>query len=360
MGPEAPAGGIDWPRLVERAAEHGMLPLVRRHLEEAGWPGVPDPARREIEDRHEGTRRRNRILTIEHLALVDRMKLAGIEAVSFKGSITAQICYGDPAARPYGDIDLLVDAADVHGAIEVMTRAGYEPLIPLSATQRASFLRHRTEYPLQRPGRGGVVDLHWEIFHRQFCFPLIPDSARMREVPLEGQPVLTLGPEDQLLMLCAHATKHLWPRIEWVAAIAWLLHAARDVDLERAEERAAAIGGRRILALGLALGEWLADDRPAASARAAIDHPTARLRDEVVARLTRDAPTKGWLRWYLRARERRRDRAAILLRTAIVPTIGDWRMVDLPAGLSAFHYALRPVRLLGRGLQALVLRGQRG
>ena len=330
-----------------------MLPLVRRHLDEAGWPDVPDPVRSEIEDRHEATRRRNRILTIEHLALVDRLRQAGIEAVSFKGSITAEVCYGDPAARAYGDIDLLVAPADVHGAIEVMTRAGYEPLIPLSATQRASFLRHRTEYPLQRPGRGGVVDLHWKVFHRQFCFPLVPDTARMRDVRVEGQPLRTLGPEDQMLMLSAHATKHLWPRIEWVAAIAWLLHASRDIDLERAEERAAEIGGRRILALGLALADWLAGEDAARGANAAIDRPTARLRDEVVARLTGGAATGGWLRWYLRARERRRDRAAILLRTAIVPTIGDWRMIDLPSGLSALHYALRPVRLLGRGLRAL-------
>lgn len=337
-----------------------MLPLVRRHLEEAGWPGVPDPVRSEIEGRHEATRRRNRILTIEHLALVDRMRQAGIEAISFKGSITAEICYRDPAARPYGDIDLLVDAADVHGALEVMTRAGYEYLIPLSETQRASFLRHRTEYPLQRPGRGGVVDLHWEIFHRQFCFPLVPDPARMREVRIEGQPLRTFGPEDQLLMLCAHATKHLWPRIEWVAAIAWLLHASQDVDLERAEERAAAIGGRRILGLGLALADWLAGGNAARSAKAAIDRPTAALRDEVVARLTTDAPAKGELRWHLRARERRRDRAAILLRTAFLPTIGDWRMLDLPRNLTAFHYALRPVRLLGRGMQALGPRGLRG
>jgi hypothetical protein len=334
-----------------------MLPLVRRHLEETGWPGVPDPVRREIVDRHEGNRRRNRILTIEHLALIDRLRHAGIEAVSFKGSVTAQICYGDPAARPYGDIDLLVAPADVRGAIEVMTRAGYEPLIPLSATQRASFLRHRTEYPLQRPGRGGVVDLHWEIFHRQFCFPLVPDPVRMREVRVEGQPLRTLGPEDQLLMLSAHATKHLWPRIEWVAAIAWLLRASPDVDLECARSRAAEIGGRRILALGLALADWLATGGVAREA-AAWDAPTTALRDEVTGRWTTDAPPPThWLRWYLRSRERRRDRAAILLRTAIVPTIGDWRSVDLPSGLSALHYALRPVRLLRRGLRTLASGG---
>lgn len=338
-----------------------MLPLVRRYLDRAGWPGVPAAVRSDIEERHEDTRRRNRIRTFELLALVDRLRDAGIDAVAFKGPVTAQLCYGDLAARPYGDIDLLVDPADVHRAIGIMTRTGYEPLIPLSETQRAAFLRHRTEYPLQRPGRSGVVDLHWELFHRQFCLPLVPDADRVREVRIEGQAVRTLGAEDQLILLCAHATKHLWARLEWMAAIAWLLRGGGDVDRRRAEERAEAIGGRRILALGLSLADWLSGPGGPAlrSAATAPDRAVASLRDEIVDRLTADGPPpKGWLGTYLRARERRRDRAAILLRTAILPTIGDWRMVDLPRGLSALHYALRPVRLLGRGLQALGARAR--
>ena len=80
----------------------------------------------------------------------------------------------------------------------------------------------------------------------------------------------------------------------------------------------------------------------------------AKLVIEVVGRLEdRSAPPEDWLRFYLRARERRRDRAAILIRTAVIPTIGDWRMLDLPQPLTGLHYALRPIRLLGRGVRHL-------
>jgi hypothetical protein len=340
-----------------------MVPLVRRRLHAGGWVGVPDAVREWLDARHEENRRRNRLLTIELLALLDRLAAAGIEAIPFKGPVAAQLCYGDLDARPFGDIDLLVRPVDVRGAIDVMARSGYEPLIPLSETQRFAFLRHRTEYPLQRPARGGIVDLHWELFHRQFCFPLVPDRTRTREVTLAGQVVRTLGVEDQLLMLCAHATKHLWVRLEWIAAVAWLIARTADTDWERADERARALGGRRMLDLGLALAADLLETRAVSrrDRRGSADDEVAALEAEVVARLQDGTPPpEDWWRFYLRARERRRDRAKFLARTAFIPTIGDWRMLDLPPALTGLHYALRPFRLLGRGIRALGPGGRSG
>jgi hypothetical protein len=359
-GSSAPAGDIDWTLVLDRAGQHAMVPLLRRRLEATGWRSVPDAVRTWLDERHDENRRRNRLLTVELLAILDRLETAGIEAIPFKGPVAASVCYGDLEARSFGDIDLLVAPADVRGAMEVMARSGYAPLIPLSETQRDAFLRHRTEYPLQRPARGGIVDLHWELFHRQFCFPLVPDRSRMREVELAGQPVRTMGTEDQLLMLCAHATKHLWVHLEWIASVAWLAARNTDIDWERAEERADSLGGRRMLELGLALASGLlgARSRRSPALDAPADPAVAKLAAEVVARLEDGStPPEDWWRFYLRARERRRDRAAILLRTAIIPTIGDWRMLDLPQPLTGLHYALRPFRLLGRGVRALRQRG---
>ena len=51
------------------------------------------------------------------------------------------------------------------------------------------------------------------------------------------------------------------------------------------------------------------------------------------------------IRVHARMRERRRDRAALLFRTAFAPTIEDWASVRLPAALLPLHYLLRPFRL---------------
>jgi hypothetical protein len=115
-----------------------------------------------------------------------------------------------------------------------------------------------------------------------------------------------------------------------------------------------------MLELGLALASGLlgARSRRSPALDAPADPAVAKLAAEVVARLEDGStPPEDWWSFYLRARERRRDRAAILLRTAIIPTIGDWRMLDLPQPLTGLHYALRPFRLLGRGVRALRQRG---
>ena len=44
-----------------------------------------------------------------------------------------------------------------------------------------------------------------------------------------------MGSEDHLLVLCAHAAKHLWVRLEWVAAVGWLVHRDRSIDWDVAE-----------------------------------------------------------------------------------------------------------------------------
>ena len=111
-----------------------------------------------------------------------------------------------------------------------------------------------------------------------------------------------------------------------------------------------------MLGLGLALASDLLGARPrhAPGLEESTDSAVAELAEEVIARLeSGSAPPENWLRFYLRARERRRDRAAILMRTAVIPTIGDWRMLDLPQPLTGLHYALRPIRLLGRGVRLL-------
>jgi hypothetical protein len=54
------------------------------------------------------------------------------------------------------------------------------------------------------------------------------------------------------------------------------------------------------------------------------------------------------IRVHVRMRERGRDRAALLLRTAFAPTIEDWSSMRLPAALLPLHYVLRPFRLAAK------------
>jgi hypothetical protein len=88
-----------------------------------------------------------------------------------------------------------------------------------------------------------------------------------------------LAPEDLLLYLCLHGSRHLWFRLQWICDVAQLLHTHPDLDWGLLMAEATASGGKRMLFLGLSiaqefLGVFLPPDIERLIYR---DRPTARL-----------------------------------------------------------------------------------
>jgi hypothetical protein len=169
-----------------------------------------------------------------------------------------------------------------------------------------------------------------------------------------------LSAEDLLLILAAHATKEQWRRLRWVTDIAELIASDRELDWERACNRAKRLGGERMVLLAAALANKILGARLPEATLATIDSDRAVLR--LVARVREqlfDAPRESSEvlaagLFYLSARERTTDKLRCLLRMATGPTVKDTTFVRLPGALSLFYYPLRPVRLAGKyGLRAL-------
>jgi hypothetical protein len=110
--------------------------------------------------------------------LVRRLRATGVEPLLIKGWSSA-LLYPEPGLRPFGDVDLCVRADQIETAAAALC-AG----------------------PLPCP-----VDLHAEV-------PDLPDRAwsevieRSRTVTVGDVAVQTLGPEDQLRLLCLHLARH--------------------------------------------------------------------------------------------------------------------------------------------------------
>jgi hypothetical protein len=106
-----------------------------------------------------------------------------------------------------------------------------------------------------------LVELHTELTLRYF--PRGLDLAKLVErresVQIAGRQILTFSPEDTLLLLCVHGSKHFWERLGWIADIAALTRASRPVDWAIVMERARKWGIRRMVLLGAGLAEQLFD-----------------------------------------------------------------------------------------------------
>jgi hypothetical protein len=130
------------------------------------------------------------------------------------------------------------------------------------------------------------------------------------------------------------------------------------MDWAAVRDRAARIGGTRMLLLGLYLAHELLGASPPATMLAVArgDASLIALAAQVLSRVRAERFVPVTLRqlhlFRLRARERFRDRMVYVLRRAMTITAQDWQMVRLPASLTFLYYPLRALRIARR-------RGQR-
>jgi hypothetical protein len=173
-------------------------------------------------------------------------------------------------------------------------------------------------------------------------------------VKLPGGEVKGLAPEDLLLALAVHGTKHLWERLAWVCDVAALVNSRPEPDWDFVFRRARESRVERMLHLALRLARGLLGaELPAGLLAEAGDPAVARLAAEVVSAHFGGAGHEpaGFVRnvrFNMRARPRLREKAAYL-RFIFTPTDGDLTAVSLPAGVSFLYYFLRPLRLALKG-----------
>jgi Uncharacterised nucleotidyltransferase len=116
-----------------------------------------------------------------------------------------------------------------------------------------AFLHSNCEYHFAPGGENrDLVELHWNFTPRTFSFLLEPESlwGRLERIPLGGDTVPTLPPEDLLVILCAHGCAEFWHQLKLVCDVAELIrvHEAMDWDELVREQASWAVDGCSYLA----------------------------------------------------------------------------------------------------------------
>jgi len=349
--------GVDWELLVRMAHAHAVAPLLYRRLQELSSEEAPKDVLDRLRGHVQANRLRNLFLTGELVKLLDGLEARGIPAIPYKGPVLATFAYGDLALREFGDVDVLVREGDVLEARDVLTSLGYRPEHRMSRSQEAAFLRYDRECSYHRED-GSAVELHWTVAQRYVTPSLDFDRLweRALRVPLGGRTVPTFSAEDLLLILCVHGGTHFWTRLGWIRDVAELIRVSEALDWDQLLKRAGVLHCRRMLLLGLCLvNDLLGADLPerisrAARADAAVQGLARDVRDRIfgeepIPRGILDVP--AFQRFHLKMMDRWLDRLRYLTYRAVSPTLEEWRLLPLPAGLFPFYYLLRPVRLTG-------------
>jgi hypothetical protein len=356
--------GLDWAYLRRSAGRHGLTPLLYWHLKEAGGRAVARGFMAHLEEHFQHNAKHNLLLTGELVRLLEMFERHGVPCVSFKGPVLAASLYGDITLRESTDLDILVARRDVPKAVSLLKSISYEPQPPLSPAQETFYGRTQCERTLARADGRVFIDMHWAVTSDLFPFRVETDDLLGRAVatPLAGASVKTLDPTDLLLVLCVHAAKKWFLRLEWLCGIGELLRSG-GVDWPRATRMAEELRVERLLHMSLALVHDLLEVELPADIleRLRGDPGVAREAGLAGARLVQDAPPlsgpleKG--QWRFKVFDRRRDALRATLKAAVRPNLPDWKWVSLPTPLFFLYYLLRPVRLAVKHGRGVVARG---
>jgi hypothetical protein len=277
----------------------------------------------------------------------------------------AACAYGNLALRQFNDLDILLCKQDVPKAKELLIAEGYHLPFRLNAAQEGAYLQSLGQLPFVRED-GSFVELHSGLTPRDFSFRLHAESLSERLVPVfvGGKQVLTLSPEDLLLILCVHGAKHVWACLGWICDVAELIYSHHAMDWARVLDQARMLRSERMLFLGLFLASvLLGATLPAPILQRALADPWIKpLAAQVCEQLFRrdghlcEADGLGQALFHVRVRESWLDGVRYCLSLAVAPTLADWTLLRLPRCLSAAYYLLRAIRLAAK----YTLSGRRG
>jgi len=345
-------GSIDWNLLLREAAEHSVTPLLCRQLPLVAGP-ILDPKRLEqLKIKARAFAMRNLALTSELLGVLDRLQSAGVQSFPYKGPVLAVQAYRDIALREFEDLDIIVRHRDILKANEVMVNLGYRPKFPGLLSDAAATLAP-AEYAYFDDNRRIMVELHTERTLRHFPAP--PDiddlATRLVTIFVGGQDLPTFCPEDTLILLCIHGSKHFWERLSWTADIAEFI-LANAIDWDALARRAEKMRATRMLDVSLALACQLFDLRLPDEVSRGVKSDTvaafiaSSIAERLLASGTKDP--SGFARFHLRRRmlKGRLEGWRYSIRLATLASDEDWSALPLPRFLTPFYTVLRPLRML--------------
>ena len=134
-----PGRPIDWPRLVEMASGHGVMPLLYRAFRKNYAHLVPREILSQFRLAYQNNTAWNLLLTAELQKIVNRLESNGIPCIPYKGPALAAQLYGDIALRQFGDLDILVRRRDVLKSRDLIAAMGYEATTDLEGAQALAF-----------------------------------------------------------------------------------------------------------------------------------------------------------------------------------------------------------------------------
>jgi hypothetical protein len=344
---------VRWRILFDLADRHGTLPLLYQAL--VAIEGVPREHLPWLEQRHQINLHRALLLSRELIRIVDHLGALGLEVLPYKGLALAELIYRDIALRQSGDIDLLVRPQDFSAVRDAIRDLGYSPHVRFSAAEEKAYLRSGYERVFDGAAGSNLLEVQWAILPGFYSidFDLNAVFQRASTIVVAGHAMKTPSPEDLLLVLSAHAAKHVWKRLIWLCDIARIM-TIPTLNWSWIGSEVRTLGIARIVGVSMVLAKRLLNATIPTVAQSGFpeDAATLSLVDDMQTRMLEEAPfsveSPEYFRLMMRLREQPADRRRFLRRLVFTPGPGEWEAIRLPAPLFPLYRLVRLSRLAAR------------
>jgi len=345
---------VRWKLLFYLADHHRTQPLLHQALIGIA-DAVPPADMSALKQLYQINLHKALFLSRELIRIVDHLSALGIEVMPYKGLALAEAGYGDIALRQVGDIDILIRPQDLPRARAAVRELGYTPHLVFSEVEERAYLKSGYECAFDGAAGPNLLELQWAIQPRFYAmdFDMGGLFQRAATITVAGHSMKTPSSEDLLLVLSAHAAKHVWGRLIWLCDIARIMSLA-SLDWCWIGSQARVLGIVRILRVTMLLANRLLDAAipPAAQANLPEDAATLSLVDEIQTHIASESEynveSLAYFRLMMRLRERPSDRLRFLRRLVFTPGPGEWQAVHLPAPLFPLYRLVRFSRLAAR------------
>jgi len=357
---------LSWEQILDLGGRHSILSVLLRHVEATPDHRVPEAIVDQLRSQAQSRTVRNLQYAEELHDIVRTFENRSIRALPFKGPVLAEYVYGDLSLRAFGDLDILVHRADVSAAVDALEDCGYEwveaaPRLDDSPLLGGPLTRPMVcEYELERGNH--TVEIRWRVGESELPFGIEFETMWERHdtAQVAGVALPVLEPEDRILVLAYHGTKHNWCLLKWVADFAVAVETT-EIEWPRLVRRAKAHGLERKLLLGIALVTDLygVSVPEQVEQRLREDDRAERLAARIETELKTPPPERPTSRERLvynaSAADSRRDVVRLLLqRGRLHPSLFEYKLFPLPGEFHPLYYPVVPVRLAVERLASVI------
>ena len=359
---------LDWQRVITVAVEQGVLPLVYYNLNRRFGDRVPVEVLDKLRHYFQINTQRNLLLTAESIEISKTLADNQIDAISFKGPTLAATAYGELALRQFCDLDLLIEEHNSLKVVDILVSMGYQLPDPIARLEKRPYMAYnqfleseetQKKYNLSHPQKKITIDLQWSLTERRIdrFFPVNFQhlNANSSYVTLAGTDIKQFSPEDMLLYLCFHGSKHCWSELKWICDVAEFVRSNREIDWQLVRSQAKAWKIERMLSLGLFLvADILRIELPE------LARQNIKIEPEIVA-LTgkvkqgifeRPLTETEKIAFRFKLRSKLSEQIFYLADILFTPTAKEWELLPfaLPKPISFLYRTLRPYRLMRESL----------